>query len=128
MNKILAFDLETTGLDVHSCTILGIAICTKPGKAYYVPVPANRPEAMKILNRFRPYLEDPNIPKLGHNLKFDINVLRQYRIRVKGKAIDTMVMDYILHPNRKSHKLKEISIIHLNYRQIQFQDIAHEKK
>lgn len=128
MNKILAFDLETTGLDVHSCTILGIAICTKPGKAYYVPLPADRPEAMKILNKFRPYLEDPDIPKLGHNLKFDINVLRQYGIKVSGKIIDTMVMDYVLHPNRKKHGLKEISKIHLNYQQIQFKEIAHENQ
>lgn len=128
MKNILAFDLETNGLDVHSCTILGIAICTEPEKAYYVHLPADRPKAMKILNRLRPYLEDPEIPKLGHNLKFDINVLRQYGIRVTGKIIDTMVMDYVLHPNRKKHGLKEISKIHLNYQQIQFKDIAHENK
>lgn len=128
MKNILAFDLETNGLDVHSCTILGIAICTEPGKAFYVPLPAEHIEAVKILDRLRPYLEDLDIPKLGHNLKFDINVLRQYGIMVAGKIIDTMVMDYILHPNRKKHGLKEISKIHLNYQQIQFKDIANEKK
>ena len=77
MDNMLAFDLETTGLDVHSCRILGIALCLKPGEAHYVPLPEDCNEAMNILNRLRPYLEDPDIPKLGHNLKFDINVLRQ---------------------------------------------------
>lgn len=124
MKDILAFDLETTGLDVHSCRILGVALCLQPGEAHYVPLPEDRDEAMKILNRLRSYFEDPDIPKLGHNLKFDINVLRQYGIKVIGKIIDTMVMDYVLHPNRKKHGLKEISKIHLNYEQIKFDDVA----
>ncbi len=126
MKNILAFDLETTGLNVHSCRILGIAFCSEPGEAHYVALPEDCNGAMEILNRLRPYLEDPGIPKLGHNLKFDINVLRQHGIMVQGKMIDTMVMDYILHPNRKKHGLKEISLIHLNYQQIKFNDIAHE--
>jgi len=120
----LVYDLETTSLDVHSCEILGVAICIEVGTAYYITFPEDEKGILKILKVLRPYFEDDTIEKVGHNLKFDNQVLKQYGINVKGKLHDTMVTDYILYPERKKHGLKLLSKLHLNYKQIEFNSIA----
>mgnify|MGYP001266538617 CR=1 FL=1 len=125
--KQIYFDLETTGLDVHTCRILGIALCIEPFKAFYVSLPKDKKRSTEILQRLQPIFNDQSITKIGHNLKFDINVLRSYGIEVNGPIIDTMVMDYILRPDDKKHGLKALSLLHLNYQQQTFKDIANEK-
>ncbi|WP_081661786.1 DNA polymerase [Gillisia sp. JM1] len=122
--KKLCFDLETTGLDVHTCRILGIAFCCMPLKAFYVSFSEDEQKTKKYLERLRPIFEDDSITKIGHNLKFDMNVLRSYGIKVKGPLIDTMVMDYLIHPDDKKHGLKKLSLQHLNYQQLTFNDVA----
>lgn len=124
--KQICFDLETTGLDVHTCRILGIAITIEPLKAYYVSIPEDKKRSAAIFKRFQIIFEDDTIAKIGHNLKFDINVLRSHGINVRGPIIDTMVMDYNLRPNDKKHGLKSLSLLHLNYKQQAFKDIARK--
>lgn len=126
--KHLAFDLETTALDVHSCGILGIALSVAVGKAYYLAFTDNEAYNQKIIDTLKPLFEDSSIEKIGHNLKFDIKVLKRYGISVRGRLHDTMVADYVLFPNRKKHGLKLLSLLHLNYKQIEFNDIANEIK
>ncbi len=125
--KQICFDLETTGLDVHTCRILGIALCIEPFKAFYVSLPEDKKRSNEILKRLQPIFEDEKITKIGHNLKFDINVLRCRGIEVNGPIIDTMVMDYVCGPDDKKHGLKHLSLLHLNYKQLTFKDIANEK-
>ncbi|WP_083643588.1 ribonuclease H-like domain-containing protein [Christiangramia flava] len=125
--KQICFDLETTGLDVHTCRILGIALCIEPYKAFYVSLPEDKKRSNEILKRLQPIFEDQTITKIGHNLKFDINVLRSRGIEVNGPIIDTMVMDYVCRPDDKKHGLKHLSLLHLNYQQLTFKDIANEK-
>lgn len=122
--KQLTYDLETTSLCVHSCRILGIAICLKPYEAYYVTFDDDENRTTKILNILKPYFEDDSIEKIGQNLKFDNQILKRYGIDIRGRLHDTMVADYILSPERKKHGLKLLSKLHLNYNQIEFGAIA----
>ena len=124
MKKLLTYDLETTGLNPRTCRVLGIAICISVGVAYYITLPKCIEKAKEILNVLRPYFEDKTIEKLGHNLKYDNQVLKHYGIDIKGKLHDTMVGDYVLYPERKQHGLKLLSKLHLNYQQLEFDDIA----
>ncbi len=119
-----AYDLETTGLNVHSCSLLGIAICFAFNVAYYIVFPKEKKKQQHILDLLRPYFEDERIEKVGHNLKYDNQVLKRYGIDVKGALHDTMVADYVLHPQRKKHGLKLLSQLHLNYKQIEFDTVA----
>jgi len=122
--KQLTYDLETTSLCVHSCKILGIAICLKPYDAYYVTFNDDENKTNRILTILKPYFEDDSIEKVGQNLKFDNQILKRHGIDVRGRLHDTMVADYILSPQRKKHGLKLLSKLHLNYNQIEFGAIA----
>jgi DNA polymerase-1 len=118
------FDTETSGdvpgdaLKIHSLSLVGISFAVSPGEAYYVPVPADHDQALVLLSRFIPVFSDPAIPKTGHNLKFDISVLRRYNIHLRGTLFDTMIAHYLCTPDGK-HGLKHLSKILLNYQQIE---------
>ena len=114
--EFIAFDLETSSLDVHTCRIQGIALCVKEGEAFYLAFTEDQKYNEFLIQQLKLILEDTEIDKLGHNLKFDIKVLKRYGIIVRGKIEDTMVADYVLYPNRKKHGLKLITLLHLNYR------------
>ncbi|WP_303316990.1 DNA polymerase [Flavivirga abyssicola] len=120
----LVYDLETTSLNVHKAIILGIAICFGVGVAVYIAFPNDSKKVEQILSELKPFFEDETIEKVGHNLKYDNQVLKRYGINVKGRLHDTMVMSYVTAPNRESHGLKHLSKVLLNYQQIEFDDIA----
>lgn len=120
----LVYDLETTSLNVHKAIILGIAISFGIGVAVYIAFPNDSKKVEQILSILKPYFEDETIEKVGQNLKYDNQVLKRYGIHVKGRLHDTMVMSYVTRPNRESHGLKQLSKELLNYRQIEFNDIA----
>ncbi|MCH2162728.1 MAG: DNA polymerase I, partial [Phycisphaerales bacterium] len=109
----LAIDTETDGLVAPVVPLAGICVSSTPGTGFYVPV--NAPEGTEILDqdvvldRFRPILENPDIPKFGHNLKFDINVLRNHGIRLAGIAGDTMVESYVDDATRASHSMDALA-------------------
>ncbi|OGW21266.1 MAG: DNA polymerase I [Nitrospirae bacterium GWB2_47_37] len=120
----LSFDIEATGKDPISDTIIGIALCREEGKAYYVPIRhnhgANISDALSILKET---LEDKSISKIGHNLKYDILILRQEGIHVKGKLYDTMLAAYLLNPNKPDHSLENVGLEYLMHKKRPFTEV-----
>lgn len=125
----LSFDIEATGKNPISDSIVGIALCKEKGKAYYVPVGhthgLNVPEAFSILKEV---LEDESIPKIGHNLKYDILMLRQEGIHVKGRLYDTMLASYLLNPNKPDHSLEDAGLEYLFYKKRGFTEILGKQR
>ena len=93
-----AFDTETDGIDPFKAGLVGMSFAVKENEAWYVPVPAAREEADKILAHFSPALQNPKSLKIGQNIKFDILVVRKYGIRIAGPLFDTMIAHYLLNP------------------------------
>ncbi len=112
-----AVDTETDGLSPVRARLCGISLSTAPGSGAYVPTRSPRPESHLdtdgVLGRLRSVLEDPSIRKTGHNLKFDLNVLRRHRVRLAGIEFDTMVASYLIDPTRSSHRLDVLALAHL---------------
>jgi len=97
-NKILSLDTETTSTSAIEAELVGLSFAVKEFEAFYVPIPANREEALQIVNIFKPAYENPEILKVGQNLKYDLEVLRNYGIELKGKMWDTMIAHYLIQP------------------------------
>lgn len=126
-NNILAVDLETTGLDCFSDEIVCMSICFEKGTGYNIIFPQNKLEALVFIEPIRKYLISKEIIKVFHNAKFDLKFLNKYGTELDGQIHDTMILDHLLDPNRKTHGLKEISEIHLNYKQISFKQMTDGK-
>ncbi len=124
--KAVCFDTETTGLDVFTISLVGIAFSWKKGEAYYVPVSENTTEIQAVLNEFKPFFEAENIEKIGQNLKYDLLVLSNYNIVVKGKLFDTMIAHYLLQPELR-HGMDYLAEIFLNYRPIAIEELIGPK-
>jgi DNA polymerase-1 len=124
----LSFDIEATGRNPISDSIVGIALCREKGKAYYVPIRhahgTNIPEASDIL---KGVLEDESIPKVGHNLKYDILILRQEGIYVKGRLYDTMLASYLLNPNKPDHSLEDVGLEYLFHKKRPFTEVLGKR-
>ncbi len=122
--NFLSFDVEATGRDPMAAQIVGIALCKEKGTAYYVPIrhlnALNIPDALLIL---KDVLENENIAKIGHNLKFDILMLRQEGINTAGKIYDTMLASYLLNPNKQGHSLEDVGIEFLNHKKKPFKEV-----
>ena len=109
-----SFDTETTGIDPMSCDLVGLSFSCRQNEAYYVPVPANKEKAQEILKDFIPLFSNGNILKVGHDIKFDILVMRRYGIFIQGPYFDTMVAHYLLEPDMR-HQLDFLSESYLGY-------------
>lgn len=120
------FDTETSGLKVHEDDLVGIAFSIEKAEAYYIPVPSDREEAKKILAPFKNALEDPNIVKVGQNIKFDMNILNWYDFDVQGPFFDTMIAHYLLEPDLR-HKLDYLSESYLNYKMVPIEDLIGKR-
>ena len=114
IQKEFCFDTETTSLETTEAEVVGISFCYLKGEAYYVPCPEDQQETQQILEEFRAVLENPDIIKIGQNLKYDIQVLKNYDIAVKGKIFDTMLAHYLIDPET-AHKMDVIAQNYLNY-------------
>ncbi|MCG3132275.1 MAG: DNA polymerase I [Phycisphaerae bacterium] len=116
-----AFDTETTGLNPVHAKLVGASFATAAGRAWYVAVRSSAgrtlPEAL-VVEKLRPLLEDPAIPKVGQNLKYDMLMLRQTGIRVRGELFDTMLASFLLEPLRSSHGLDALAQGLLGHRMI----------
>lgn len=99
-NKSVCFDTETSSLNIQDAKLVGIAFSTEAGKAYYVPLRDDEQTKLR-LNILQPFFEDENIEKIGHNLKYDISVLRNHGIEVRPKLFDTMIAHYLLYPDSR---------------------------
>ncbi|MEL6358653.1 MAG: DNA polymerase I [Bacteroidota bacterium] len=112
--EVICFDTETTGLDPHQATLLGIAFAYRAGEAYYVAVPQDSIEAQQIVQEFKPVLESTTTRKVGQNLKYDISVLQRYGITVALPIFDTMLAHYLLEPDSR-HNLNSMAEQYLHY-------------
>jgi DNA polymerase-1 len=109
------FDTETTGLDPFDCRLVGMSFAVEPFEAWYIPVSINNLEKMQAtLNKFKPLFENENIAKVGQNLKFDIEVLKNHGVDVRGELFDSMVMHYLLNPDAQ-HNMDYLSKVYLDY-------------
>lgn len=120
------FDTETTGLNPHEADLVCISFAIKPHEAYCVMLPENRDEAQKIVEEFRLIFEDENIEKTGQNIKYDMLMLANYGIEVKGKLFDTMIAHYLIQPELR-HNLDFLTELYLNYKKVPTENLIGAK-
>ncbi len=120
------FDTETTGIDPNEAELVGIAFSWKATEGYYVPVPKDRTEALAIVAEFKPILENPNVEKIGQNLKYDILMLKWYDVEVKGTYFDTMIAHYVLQPDLR-HKLDYLAEVILGYKMVPIEKLIGKR-
>lgn len=124
--KQFALDVETTSLQPMLAELVGISVCAEAGKAFYVPVghkTGKQLDKYEVLNKFRKILQDPNIKKIGQNIKYDLIVLRNEGLEINGIAFDTMLASYILDPSRRGHSLDDLSELLLEHKMIPIKDL-----
>ena len=124
--KSVCFDTETTGLKALEVELIGIAFSWEVGKGYYVAFPEDQQETKTILEEFRPFFENESIEKIGHNLKYDIKVLSNYTIPVKGKLFDTMIAHYLINPDMR-HNMDVLAETYLNYQPVSITELIGKK-
>ncbi|WP_163400244.1 DNA polymerase I [Flavobacterium fluviatile] len=110
----VCFDTETTGLDALHAELVGISFSYEKGKGYYVPFSESQEEARILIDKFRPFFENENIEKIGQNLKYDLKILSNYGITVKGKLFDTMIAHYLINPDMR-HNMDILAETYLKY-------------
>ncbi|MDL2306347.1 DNA polymerase I, partial [Bacteroides sp. OttesenSCG-928-D19] len=115
-----------TGTDAMDCQLVGMSFSIKENQAFYVPIPADQDEAQKIVNEFRPVFENESSLKVGQNIKFDLLVLHNYGIEVKGKLFDTMVAHYVIQPELR-HGMDYLAEVYLNYQTIHIDELIGPK-
>lgn len=121
----VCFDTETTGLKALEVELIGIAFSWEKGKGYYVSFPENQEETKAILEEFRPFFES-DIEKVGHNLKYDIKVLSNYNMPVKGNLFDTMIAHYLINPDMR-HNMDVLAETYLNYQPVSITELIGKK-
>ena len=121
----VCFDTETTGLKALEVELIGIAFSYEAGKGYYVSFPEDQDETKTILEEFRPFFES-KIEKIGHNLKYDIKVLSNYGMPVKGKLFDTMIAHYLINPDMR-HTMDMLAETYLNYQPVSITELIGKK-
>ena len=116
------FDTETTNIDVYSAELVGLSFAIKAHEAWYLSMPAEREACQTKLELLRPLFENESILKIGQNLKYDISMLAQYGVSVKGKMFDTMLAHYLLEPEQR-HNMDYLAEVYLNYLTIPIEDL-----
>ena len=124
--KIICFDTETTSTSALDAELVGISISVKEGEAFYIPMPAERKETERRLEILRTLFENEESKKVGQNLKYDITVLANYGIEVKGKLFDTMIAHYVLQPELY-HGMDYLAEVYLDYETIKIEELIGEK-
>ncbi len=110
----VCFDTETTGIDTLHAELVGMSFSFEKGKAFYVPVPEKREEAQSLADKFKPFFENESIEKIGQNIKYDLKILSNYGIQVKGRLFDTMIAHYLINPDMR-HNMDVLSETYLKY-------------
>ncbi len=123
----VCFDTETTGIDANDCELVGMSFSIEKGKAWYVPVPPNdSEETARILTFFVPLFDNPFINWVGHNLKYDILVLKWYGYELKGPIFDTMLAHYVVDPDGKRN-MDLLSAQYLGYEPVSIEELIGKK-
>ena len=126
VSDAFCFDTETTGLDTHSSEIVCLSFAFRKHEAFCVTLPPKREEAQKVLDEFREVFADENIGKIAQNIKYDMLMLANYGIEVKGKLYDTMLAHYLIQPEQK-HNLDHLCSIYLNYEKVPTENLIGKK-
>ena len=124
--EIFSLDTETTGTDPIRAELVGMSFSFKENQAFYVPVPANRDEAQKIVNKFKPVFENEKSVKVGQNIKYDMLVLSNYGVEIRGRMFDTMIAHYVLQPELH-HGMDYLAEVYLKYETIKIEELIGPK-
>ena len=125
-NEILSLDTETTSTAAIDAELVGLSFAVKEFEAFYVPIPAEREKALHIVNIFKDVYENPKILKIGQNLKYDLEVLRNYNIQLGGPMWDTMIAHYLIQPELH-HNMDYMAEIYLHYQTIHIDELIGPK-
>jgi len=125
-NKEVCFDTETTSLDIHDAELVAMSFTTSEKSGWLVPVPVNQQEAQTIVDQFKPFFLNENILKIGQNIKYDISVLKNYGVEVRGCLFDTMVAHYLLQPEQR-HNLDILAEKYLSYSTIRTEELIGKR-
>ncbi|WP_346710033.1 DNA polymerase I [Phocaeicola salanitronis] len=123
---ILSLDTETTGTDPIRAELVGMSFAYAENQAFYVPVPADRTEAQRIVDKFKPVFENPQTLKVGQNIKYDMLVLANYGVEIQGPMFDTMIAHYVLQPELH-HGMDYLAEIYLHYETIKIEELIGPK-
>ena len=125
-----SLDLETTSLEPHQARIVGIALSWHPHQGVYVATAGPAGEKVcpveEAIGVLKPILEDPDVGKIGQNLKYDMQVLKNYDVELRGIVCDAMIASYLLNPSEKGHGLDALALRHLNYMSIKITELIGE--
>ena len=124
--EIVAFDTETEGLNALETDIVGISFSWQKGLGYYLAIKNNKSVHEKTFEILKPFFESTEIIKVGHNIKFDIQVLHKYNVKVSSPIYDTMVAHYLINPDMR-HNLDTLSESYLNYSPISIESLIGKK-
>jgi len=122
----VCFDTETTGIDALNAELVGMSFSYEKGKAFYVPFPENQEEAQALADKFKPFFENENIEKIGQNIKYDLKILSNYGVQIKGKLFDTMIAHYLINPDMR-HNMDVLSETYLKYTPKSIEDLIGKK-
>jgi DNA polymerase I len=122
----VCFDTETTGIDALNAELVGMSFSWMKGEAFYVPFPENRDEAQLLVDKFKPFFESETIEKIGQNIKYDLKILSNYGIHIKGKLFDTMIAHYLINPDMR-HNMDVLSETYLKYSPKSIEDLIGKK-
>ena len=124
--QILCLDTETTSINPIDAELVGLSFSVEEGKAFYVAIPAERKKAERIVNIFKPLYESTKILKIGQNIKYDMEVLMNYGVRLAAPMFDTMLAHYVLQPEQK-HNMDILAETLLNYQTIHIDELIGPK-
>lgn len=124
--EIISLDTETTGTNAMSAELVGMSFSYKENQAFYVPVPQDREEAQKIVDKFKPVFENEKSIKVGQNIKYDMIVLANYGVSIKGQMFDTMIAHYVLQPELH-HGMDYLAEVYLKYDTIKIEELIGAK-
>ena len=124
--QILSLDTETTSTSAIDAELVGLSFAVEEKEAFYVAIPANREEALKFVNIFKPLYENPEILKVGQNIKYDYEVLMNYGVEIQGKMFDTMLAHYIIQPELY-HNMDYLAEVFLNYQTVHIEELIGPK-
>ena len=124
--KILSIDTETTSVNPIDAELVGLSFAAEEGKAFYVAIPAEREKAERIVNIFKPLYESTEILKIGQNIKYDMEVLMNYGVRLSAPMFDTMIAHYVLQPEQK-HNMDILAETLLNYQTVHIDELIGPK-
>ena len=124
--QILSLDTETTSTHPVDAELVGLSFAVEEKEAFYVAIPSNREEALKFVNIFKPLYENPEILKVGQNIKYDYEVLMNYGVEIQGKIFDTMIAHYLIQPELY-HNMDYLAEVYLKYQTVHIEELIGPK-